>query len=229
MKYEVPRVDVTPGGAFGSFIAACRAGKPEMSNADMDVAHHSCVVGHLMNNSYRLGKKVPFNAKAGQFGDHKDAYEHFMKLHEIMRDGVGVPEDQAGLPGGKMPFMPKDVSCTPYQIVIAGKNFGCGSSREHAPAALNISGVTAVVAQSYARIFYRNAVDGGFLVPFESTPDLSQLVRTGDEITIRTDINLLTNETTGKAYALNPLGEVAAIVEAGGIFGYARENNLMSK
>jgi predicted dehydrogenase len=94
-KVDVPRVEVTPGGAFGSFIAACRAGKPEMSNADMSVAHHSCVVGHLMNNSYRLGTKVPFNEKAGQFGDNQDAYEHFMKLHAIMRDGVGIPENEA--------------------------------------------------------------------------------------------------------------------------------------
>jgi len=92
-KVSFPKVEVTPGGAFGSFINAARAGDPKMSNADMLEAHRSCVVGHLMNNSYRLGKKVPFNAKAGKFGDNKDAYEHFMKLHEVMRDGCGVPED----------------------------------------------------------------------------------------------------------------------------------------
>jgi predicted dehydrogenase len=93
-SFSVPKVEVTPGGTFGSFVTACRANKPEMANADMEVAHRSCVVGHLMNNSYRLGKSVPFNAKAGSFGDNKDAYEHFMKLHEIMRDGVGIPEDK---------------------------------------------------------------------------------------------------------------------------------------
>ncbi len=92
---EVPDVKVTGGGTFGSFVTAARAGKQEMSNADMYEAHLSCVVGHLMNNSYRLGKKVPFNAKAGKFGDNKDAYEHFMKLHEIMAEGVGVPENEA--------------------------------------------------------------------------------------------------------------------------------------
>jgi len=92
-RVDVPKVEVTPGGAFGSFIAACRAGKQEMANGNMLDAHYSCVVGHLMNNSYRLGKKVPFNAKAGRFGDNKDAHEHFMKLHEIMRDGVGLPEN----------------------------------------------------------------------------------------------------------------------------------------
>lgn len=86
---------VTPGGAFGSFVTACREGRPEMSNADMAVAHQSCVLGHLMNDSYRLGKKVPFNAQAGRFGDDRAAYDHFMKLHAIMRDGCGVPEDKA--------------------------------------------------------------------------------------------------------------------------------------
>ena len=84
---------VTPGGNFGSFIAAVRANDPSMANGNVTVAHNACVLGHLMNNSYRLGEQVPFNVKAGKFGDNKDACEHFQKLHEIMRAGVGVPED----------------------------------------------------------------------------------------------------------------------------------------
>jgi hypothetical protein len=84
---------VTPGGNWGAFVAACRAGKPEMANGTAPEAHYACVLGHLINNSYRLGKSVPFNAKAGQFGDNKDAYEHFMRLHSVMADGVGVPEE----------------------------------------------------------------------------------------------------------------------------------------
>ncbi len=107
-KVKFPSVAITGGGCFGSFIAACRAGKPEMSNADMETAHRSCVVGHLMNNSYRLGKSVPFNAKAGQFGDNKDAYSHFMKLHETMKDGCGIPENEAEYTVGPMlSFDPK--------------------------------------------------------------------------------------------------------------------------
>lgn len=92
---KLPPGKVTPGGNFGSFIAACRAGKPEMANGNVDDAHYGCVLGHLINNSYRLGERVPFNAKAGRFGDNQDAYQHFMKLHSLMRDGVGVLEDQA--------------------------------------------------------------------------------------------------------------------------------------
>ncbi|HNQ90189.1 MAG TPA: Gfo/Idh/MocA family oxidoreductase [Verrucomicrobiota bacterium] len=94
-KVSVPPGKVTPGGNWGSFVAACRAGKPEMANGTAAEAHLSCTLGHVINNSYRLGQKVPFNAKAGRFGDNADAHEHFMKLHAIMRDGVGVPEDKA--------------------------------------------------------------------------------------------------------------------------------------
>lgn len=92
---SVPDGDVTPGGNWGAFIAACRAGDPTMANGDVHDAHNACVLGHLMNNSYRLGEQVPFNAKAGRFGDNRAAHEHFMRLHSIMKNGVGVPEDGA--------------------------------------------------------------------------------------------------------------------------------------
>ena len=88
-------VPMTPGGNYGSFIAACRANDPSMANGTMVDAHYSCTLGHLMNTSYRLGEKVPFNEKAGQFGDNKLAYEEFMKIHAIARDGMGVPKDKA--------------------------------------------------------------------------------------------------------------------------------------
>ena len=94
-KVNVSPGKVTPGGNWTSFITACREGKPELANGNVHDAHYGCVLGHLMNNSYRLGEKVPFNSKAGRFGDNKDAAEHFQKLHEVMRDGVGVPEDGA--------------------------------------------------------------------------------------------------------------------------------------
>jgi len=92
-KINVPGGKVTGGGAFGSFINAIRANNPAMSNADALTAHRSCTLGHVMNNSYRLGEQVPFNKKAGKFGDNTDAAEHFAKLHEIMADGVGLAQD----------------------------------------------------------------------------------------------------------------------------------------
>ena len=107
-KFDIPRGHVTPGGSWGSFIAACRAGDPKMANGNAVDAHRGCVLGHLMNNSYRLGKNVPFNAKAGSFGDNKDAYEHFMKLHSIMSKGVGLPENETNyIVGPWLTFDPK--------------------------------------------------------------------------------------------------------------------------
>lgn len=92
-KLEIEPGKVTPGGNWGSFVAACRAGDPSMANGNAADAHYGCVLGHLMNNSYRLGKRIPFNAKAGRFGDDADAAEHFGKLHDIMANGVGLAED----------------------------------------------------------------------------------------------------------------------------------------
>ena len=107
-KFDIPNGKVTPGGNWGSFIAACRAGDPKMANGNAQDAHRGCVLGHLMNNSYRLGKKVPFNAKAGRFGDNKDAYEHFMRLHEVMGKGVGLPENENSyIVGPWLTFDPK--------------------------------------------------------------------------------------------------------------------------
>jgi predicted dehydrogenase len=107
-KLDIPAGKVTPGGNWGAFVAACRAGKPEMANGDILQAHYACALGHLMDNSFRLGEKVPFNAKAGKFGDNKDAAEHFLRLHEIMRDGAGVPEDKENyIVGPWLTFDPK--------------------------------------------------------------------------------------------------------------------------
>ena len=76
---------------------------------------------------------------------------------------AGVPVDQAGLPEGGQRFVAEGGFKSDYAIVIGGKNFGCGSSREHAPLAIAEAGVTAVVAEFYARIFFRNSVNGGYL------------------------------------------------------------------
>jgi 3-isopropylmalate/(R)-2-methylmalate dehydratase small subunit len=139
----------------------------------------------------------------------------------------GVPESQAGLPLGHVRFVEEGAFLSPFKVIIAGKNFGCGSSREHAPVSLNIAGVEAVVAESYARIFYRNSVDGGFFIPYETPDRLVQEIATGDEIEIDVEKSVLTDRTTGKRYPLKPLGDVAEIVNAGGIFSYARKSGMI--
>ena len=140
----------------------------------------------------------------------------------------GVPDDGAGLPKGHVPFHgPEDEYISPYQIVIGGKNFGCGSSREHAPIALAAAGIVAVVAEFYARIFYRNSVNGGYLVPIESKTRLIDQICTGDDVAIDLATGTLTNKTTGDSWELAPLGEIAPILEAGGIFSFAKKVGML--
>ena len=139
-----------------------------------------------------------------------------------------VPPAEAGLPEGHVPFVEEGQYTSPYRIIVAGKNFGCGSSREHAPFALREAGVQAVVAESYARIFYRNAVDGGFLTPFEAMERLVEKVRTGDEVEIDTSASTLTLVRTSEQFLLHPLGDVADILHAGGLFNYARQAGLIA-
>jgi len=112
-------------------------------------------------------------------------------------------------------------------ILVTGRNFGCGSSREHAPAAMQIAGVQAVVAESFARIFYRNTVDGGFLVPLECTEPLLPHFSTHDEAVIDLENSFIYNKRTQRRFALRPLGQVEAIVRAGGIFEYARKTGMI--
>jgi 3-isopropylmalate/(R)-2-methylmalate dehydratase small subunit len=138
-----------------------------------------------------------------------------------------VPPSQKGLPKGHVPFHSKDEFVSDYKIVVAGKNFGCGSSREHAPIALDAAGIEAVVAEFYARIFFRNAVNGGYLVPFECVDRLCDKVCTGDELSIDVKAATICNLTTGETWKMKPLGEVAPIIEAGGLFPYARKQGLL--
>ena len=139
----------------------------------------------------------------------------------------GVPDAAAGLPQGNVKFVPENDHRSPYRIVIGGKNFGCGSSREHAPEAMQIAGITAVVAESYARIFYRNSVDGGFFIHFEATQRLIAEVKTGDDVEVNIPAGTLKNLTSGKTHSLRPLGDLLDIIKAGGVFAYARQAGLL--
>jgi 3-isopropylmalate/(R)-2-methylmalate dehydratase small subunit len=142
----------------------------------------------------------------------------------------GVPADAAGLPKGHVPFHgPQDEFVTPYRIIVAGKNFGCGSSREHAPIALAAAGIACVVAEFYARIFYRNSINGAYLVPIESETRLVDQVCTGDNLRVDLAAGDLSNLTTGDKWKLKPLGEVVPIIEAGGIFEYAKKVGMLAK
>ncbi len=139
----------------------------------------------------------------------------------------GVPAGQRGLPDGNIPFVREGRFNSDFTIIIGGKNFGCGSSREHAPLAIAEAGGKAVVAEFYARIFFRNSVNGGYLVPCESTQRLVDEINTSDDCEIDISASKLLNHTSGKSYDLKPLGEVKPIIEAGGVFDYAKQSGML--
>lgn len=133
-----------------------------------------------------------------------------------------------GLPDRYGKFIVEGEMKTIYPIIIGGENFGCGSSREHAPIALGAAGVEAVIAQSYARIFFRNCSATGELYPAESVERLCDIFKTGEEVTIDFENNQIINHTLNKTYELKPLGEVGPVIDAGGLFAYARLTGMIA-
>jgi 3-isopropylmalate/(R)-2-methylmalate dehydratase small subunit len=140
----------------------------------------------------------------------------------------GVPPEQSGLPEGNERFVPEGEFASRYPIIIGGKNFGCGSSREHAPLALAEAGVQCVVAEFYARIFFRNSVNGGYLLPLTTAERLIETIQTGDDIEVNVTAGRLVNHTRGTTHQLESLGDVIPIIEAGGVFAYARKTGMLT-
>jgi len=110
---------------------------------------------------------------------------------------------------------------TPGDIIVADENFGCGSSREHAPIALKAAGVAAVIAPTFARIFYRNAFNMG--LPIFELPE-SLEIKEGQSVSIDMDSGTITNTTTGKVYNFTPIPPfMQELLSAGGLMNYASE------
>ena len=109
----------------------------------------------------------------------------------------------------------------PGDIIVGGANFGCGSSREHAPIAIRACGVRCVIAASFARIFYRNSINIGF--PILECPEAAAAIQNGDTVSVDFDSGLIRDETTGKEFratALPPF--IGRIVEDGGLLPYLK-------
>ncbi|MHB8522309.1 MAG: LeuD/DmdB family oxidoreductase small subunit [Limisphaerales bacterium] len=134
-----------------------------------------------------------------------------------------------GLPDSLYPirFVKPGQLDTDYPIVVAGKNFGCGSSREHAPIALGSANCRIVLAESFARIFFRNSVATGELYPCECTDRLCDLLNNGDVVAVDLDQATVTVRGTGKVHSFKPLGDVRPVVDAGGLFNYARQTGMI--
>lgn len=104
----------------------------------------------------------------------------------------------------------------PGDIVVALKNFGCGSSREHAPIALKASGVSCVIAATFARIFYRNSINIG--LPILECPEAAEGIAAGDTVSVDFDSGVITDETTGKTYQAHPFPPfIKNIIASGGL------------
>ena len=145
--------------------------------------------------------------------------EEYRRLGEYAL--CGLPNDQY-----PMRLRKPEQRASEYAVIIAGRNFGCGSSREHAPIALGAAGIRAVVAESFARIFFRNCIATGELYPLESAERLCKRMQTGDEVEIDVDSAVIKNGTAGTVHTLVPSGEAARVVAAGGLFEYARQTGL---
>lgn len=109
----------------------------------------------------------------------------------------------------------------PGDIVVAEENFGCGSSREHAPVCIKAAGVAAVVAKSFARIFYRNSINIG--LPIMECPAAVDAIADGHTVSIDTDKGVITDETTGEQFAVEPFPPfIAQIIDEGGLVNRTR-------
>ena len=109
-------------------------------------------------------------------------------------------------------------------IMVGGENFGCGSSREHAPIAIKASGIDCVIAKTFARIFYRNAINIG--LPILECPEASEKIQDGDEVSIDFDSGVITNETTGETYQALPFPDfIKDIMAKGGLIAQISGKN----
>ena len=110
----------------------------------------------------------------------------------------------------------------PGDIMIGGKNFGCGSSREHAPLAIKTSGISCVIAETFARIFYRNAINIG--LPILECPEAAKAVKEGDEVEVDFDTGVIRNLSSGEEYTTTAFPEfMHKIINAGGLINYSNQ------
>ncbi|MEG1930408.1 MAG: 3-isopropylmalate dehydratase small subunit [Anaerovorax sp.] len=111
----------------------------------------------------------------------------------------------------------------PGDLIVAGKNFGCGSSREHAPIAIKGAGVTCVIAPTFARIFYRNAFNTG--LPILECEEAAEKIQAGDQVTVDFETGKITNLTRSETYQAEPFPEfISKIIQCDGLVNYVKEN-----
>ncbi len=160
---------------------------------------------------------APIKGKAWLFGNDVNTDEiipaRYLSTAEPSELAKHVMEDAD-------PEFPSKVK--PGDIIVAGKNFGCGSSREHAPVAIKAAGISCVIARSYARIFFRNSFNMGLLI-FES-PEAVDNINQSDEIEIDPDSGTIRNNSTGKSFTVAPIPDfMKQLVEDGGLIAHIKK------
>lgn len=111
----------------------------------------------------------------------------------------------------------------PGSIMVGGRNFGCGSSREHAPLAIKVSGISCIIAESFARIFYRNSINIG--LPILESKEASEEIKEGDEVSVDFETGVIKNHTSGKEYKAVGFPQfIQEIIKANGLVEYLKTN-----
>ncbi len=155
---------------------------------------------------------------------------HVFKYGDNVDTDVIIParylaiQDKKELSQHAMEDIDKDFvkNIKPGDIIVAGKNFGCGSSREHAPIVIKESGVGCVIADTFARIFFRNAINIG--LPILECPDAAEAINAGDEVEVDFDTGKITDVTTGKVFNAQPFPEfMQKIINSNGLVGYIND------
>ena len=149
--------------------------------------------------------------KAHKYGNHVDT-------DVIIPARYLASQDEKELASHCMEDIDKDFHAKIKQgdIIVAGLNFGCGSSREHAPLAIKASGISCVIAKSFARIFYRNAINIGLAIL--ECPEAAEGIADGDEVSVNFDTGLITDKTSGKNYQAEPFPEfIKKMIADGGL------------
>ena len=149
--------------------------------------------------------------KAHKYGDHVDT-------DVIIPARYLASQDAKELASHCMEDIDKDfhAKVKDGDIIVAGLNFGCGSSREHAPVAIKASGISCVIAKSFARIFYRNAINIGLAIL--ECPEAAEDISDGDSVKINFDTGVITNETKNKTYQAEPFPEfIKNMINDGGL------------
>ncbi|HIP33316.1 MAG TPA: 3-isopropylmalate dehydratase [Bacteroidia bacterium] len=153
----------------------------------------------------------------------------YMKINPATETGYKELGSLAmcGLAEGYPEFINIESGKTKYEIIVAGDNFGCGSSREHAPMALGSSGVKIILANSFARIFFRNCIATGELFALEVEERLCDKIKTDTVIEVNLEDGHVYIPELNLKIKIKPIGDLNKVITAGGIFEYGRINNII--